>query len=87
MTDLPRATRLKRIHMRATHRGMKEMDVILGRFSEGVVADLSDAELDLLERMMEENDQEIYTWVTGRNAPPAEFSALIDQIARHVGAR
>ncbi len=80
-------TRLKRIKMRAWHRGMKEMDIILGRFADDRLADLPEARLDLLEALMEENDQLLYKWVTGQTPTPPRFVPLIDEIADHAGAR
>ncbi len=78
--------RLKRMKMRAWHRGMKEMDLILGPFADAHLAALDTATLDALDALMEENDQEIYTWFTGHTAPPARFAGLIATIgtfARH----
>ncbi|KAJ56524.1 hypothetical protein ACMU_06175 [Actibacterium mucosum KCTC 23349] len=80
MTELPRDIRLKRIYMRATHRGMKEMDVILGRFCDAELATLDDATLDQFEAMMQENDQELFTWVTGRVEAAPEFADLVARI-------
>lgn len=82
-----REHRLKRMKMRAWHRGMKEMDFILGRFSDDTLSSLSDADLDALDALMEENDQDLYKWVSGQEAAPSEHSALVEVIARHAGAR
>lgn len=85
----PRAneTRHKRIAMRAWHRGTKEMDLILGRFAEAHLATLAPDQLDQFEALMEQNDHDLYQWVTGRVAAQAPFAALIERIARHAGAR
>ncbi|MDE3029864.1 MAG: succinate dehydrogenase assembly factor 2 [Paracoccaceae bacterium] len=72
--------RLKRMKMRAWHRGMKEMDLILGPFADAHLAGLDTGTLDTLDALMEENDQEIYTWFTGHTAPPARFAALVATI-------
>jgi len=79
-------TRLKRLKMRAAHRGTKEMDLILGGFARACLGDMDAAGLDLLEHLMAENDHDIFQWVNGRTPAPAEYSALIRQIARHAGA-
>ena len=47
-------------------RGTKEMDILLMRFSEARLAALSPAELDLYEALLEENDQDLYQWITGQ---------------------
>ncbi len=73
--------RLKRLKMRSWRRGMKEMDLILGPFSDGRLAELSLQELDLYEAMLDENDQEIYTWISAQTPPPSQFKALIEKIS------
>lgn len=79
--------RLKRVLMRATHRGIKEMDIILGNYARAYLPDLDVGSLDELEALMEENDQDLYQWVSGQMPAPARFSALIERIAVHAGAR
>lgn len=76
------ATRLKRLHMRSIRRGIKEMDIILSKFSEQELARLSAEELDNYEALLHENDQDLYQWVTDQTAPPNEFSALISKVKR-----
>ncbi|KRS14709.1 hypothetical protein XM53_03145 [Roseovarius atlanticus] len=73
-------TRLKRLRMRSMRRGTKEMDILLMRFSEARLAALSPAELDLYEVLLEENDQDLYQWITGQTAPPAHLAPLIGQV-------
>lgn len=65
--------RRKRLKFRAWHRGMREVDLIMGRFADREIATLSDHDLDLFEALLEEVDDAVYTWVTGRVATPAEF--------------
>jgi len=76
-----RETRLKRLHMRSIRRGIKEMDIILGGFSENALADLSDAELDLYDLMLSENDHDLYQWVSGQGPTPERYLDLITRIA------
>lgn len=78
--------RLKRLRIRAWRRGTKEMDLILGPFCDAEAAGLADDDLDLLEALMEENDQDLYQWVSGQAARPERFAGLLDRIARHSGA-
>ncbi len=92
-----RSTRLRRLGLRSMRRGMREMDLILGPFGQEVVPTLSDAELDLYEKLLDENDQDLYRWIAARmasmptrpdqtTAPPAAFCPLIDRIAAFVRA-
>ena len=80
-------TRLKRLRMRSMRRGIKEMDIILTRFADARLAAMSSGELDVYERLLEENDQDLYQWVTGQAPSPQYLSALIDDIASLVEAR
>ena len=79
-------TRLKRLAMRSARRGTKEMDIILGRYAEARLAAMTGPELDLYEALLDENDQDLYQWVTGQATPPEPFAALIGKIAPLAGA-
>lgn len=77
-----REIRLKRLMMRSWRRGTKEMDLILGRFADSALQSLAPGDLDLYERLLEKNDQELYAWVSGRAHAPAALGGLVAQIAR-----
>jgi antitoxin CptB len=79
--------RLKRLSMRSHRRGTKEMDIILGRFADDRLDGLDPGRLDLYEALLEENDQDLYLWVSGQGAAPAAFAALVAEIAQHANAR
>ncbi|GIL00380.1 MAG: hypothetical protein BroJett030_02790 [Alphaproteobacteria bacterium] len=81
--------RRKRLLYRANHRGIKEMDIILGDFARLRLATLSEAELDQFEALLEESDRELLAWFTGERVVPARFNnPLIDAIFAHCnGAR
>ncbi len=74
---------LKRLRMRSSRRGMKEMDLILGSFSATELAQSDADDLALYEDMLSENDQDLYNWVSGRDPAPARYAGLIDRIASH----
>ncbi len=65
--------RRRRILYRCWHRGIREMDLILGQFAEDEIAVLSDVELDELERIMSEEDNDLVRWITGAAATPAHL--------------
>ncbi len=75
-----REIRLKRLTMRSMRRGMKEMDILLMRYSERHLANLNEPELDLYEDLLSENDQDLYKWVSGQEPAPDRFNTLIKQI-------
>ena len=66
--------RRKRLLFRCWHRGTREMDLILGRFADAHIADLSEAELDELERLGELPDPDLYAALSGDGEIPAEFA-------------
>ena len=65
--------RRRRILFRAWHRGMREMDLIMGRFADAAIHELSDAELDEFEDLMQAPDPEVYRWIAGDEPPPAAY--------------
>ena len=75
------ALRRKRLLWRATHRGIKEMDLILGGFVTRNLDRFSMAEIGELERIMDIPDQEMLAWAT-RQQPvsPEHASALLSRI-------
>lgn len=75
-----RETRLKRLRMRAWHRGTKEMDTITGTFADTAMAGLSDDELDRFEALMGEPDPDILAWITGARPTPAEHGDMVDRL-------
>ena len=57
--------RRRRLLFRSWHRGTREMDLILGRFADAHIAELSEDELGDLERLAEVPEPELYAWITG----------------------
>jgi antitoxin CptB len=75
------AIRLKRLRMRSMRRGIREMDLVLSRFAETGLSGLSEAELDLYETLLDENDQDLMAWITGQAPVPPAFAPLLGRIA------
>ena len=76
----PRDTRLKRLRLRAWHRGIKEMDLILGGWADRNLEGADDATLDAFEAVMAESDHDLYQWVSGQAEAPAELAGMIERI-------
>jgi antitoxin CptB len=73
--------RRKRLLFRCWHRGTREMDLILGRFADAAIADLSDAELEQLEQLIEVPDPDLYAALSGDVLLAPEFrTGLFDRI-------
>ncbi len=81
MPEEDRATRIKRLAMRSMRRGIKEMDIILSRYAAARLDGLGDAQLALYDRLLSENDQDLYQWVTGQAPVPDPFRDLVAEIA------
>ena len=69
--------RRRRILFRAWHRGMREVDLIMGRFADAAIAQLTDNELAEFERLMEIPDPDLLAWVTGEREVPANYDTLL----------
>ena len=78
MPDTSLDPRRKRILWRASHRGIREMDIVLGRFAEQRVAAMNDAELSELEAIIDIPDQELLGWITAGAAPEAARSPTLE---------
>ena len=73
--------RRKRLLFRAWHRGMREMDYVLGHFANEAIADMSDEDLDAFEDLMRVPDPDMYKWLSGtREAPPNWDTPLVRRI-------
>jgi len=73
--------RRKRLLFRAWHRGIRETDLILGRFADAHVATLDADEIADFERLLDIPDRDILAWVTGADAIPEELaSTMIDRV-------
>ena len=66
--------RRKRLLFRCWHRGTREMDLILGRFADAQIANLSDEELAHLEYLMDVPDPDLYAALTGSMPPAPEYA-------------
>ncbi|HXV00037.1 MAG TPA: succinate dehydrogenase assembly factor 2 [Caulobacteraceae bacterium] len=65
--------RIRRVRVRAWRRGFREADLILGPFADSRAAVMSPAELASFERLLEQNDHDVYAWIVGSASVPAEF--------------
>ncbi|MBZ7921585.1 succinate dehydrogenase assembly factor 2 [Ensifer sp. 2YAB10] len=76
--------RRRRILFRAWHRGIREMDLILGQFAEAELSLLSDADLDELETIMREEDNDLVRWITGEQPVPPQYqTSMFERIAAY----
>jgi antitoxin CptB len=73
--------RRRRLLYRAWHRGMRETDLIMGRFADASIEQLAAAELADFEQLMDVPDRELLAWVTGEaDVPPNYDTALFRRL-------
>lgn len=68
--------------MRSKRRGMRELDLLIGRFVEERLEYLSDAELEHLDALLFEIDVSVFDWITGMADCPEQYGALVAEIRR-----
>jgi antitoxin CptB len=81
MTDHSQEIMRKRLLWRATHRGIKEMDLIAGGFAAARLSSMSETELNEFEVLLELPDQDLLAWATKQDDVPAgKKSALLSEL-------
>lgn len=69
-----------RLRFRSHHRGMLEMDLLLGGFANRYVEGMDATALDAYEALLMEQDQDVYDWYLGRSAPPIDKLTQVLQL-------
>ena len=78
--------RRRRALWRATHRGSKEMDFLLGRYAEHALDKMTAAEIAVFERLIDAPDPAIESGVLeGSSLGEQELDELIDRLRRFHG--
>ena len=73
-------TRLKRLLYRSWHRGCKETDIVLGNFAERHLHELDGEMLAVYEALLDENDIDIWNWLTGQAACEPRYDGLLKRL-------
>ena len=63
----------KRLAWRASRRGIKEMDIIVGGFADARLPAMSAKDLITFEALLEIPDQQLLSWVTRQEDVPQEL--------------
>ena len=69
--------RRRRILFRSWHRGLREMDLIMGRFADAEIGTMSDEDLATFEGLIEVPDADLYRWITGEAETPANYDTPV----------
>ena len=75
------AVRRRRLKFRCWHRGMKETDLLLGRFADAHVDGLDESGIADFEALLEVPDQDIFAWIVGGEpVPDSARTPLLDRL-------
>ncbi len=77
-----RENRIKRLKMRSMRRGIKEMDLILSAYAATSLETMDQAGLDRYDALLQENDHDLYQWVSGQTPAPDAYGGMIAEIGR-----
>jgi antitoxin CptB len=80
----PRAVRVKRLAMRSMRRGIKEMDLILSAYATDRLEGMDEHALDIYDDLLNENDHDLYQWVTHQTLPKPVYADMIADIQGHI---
>ena len=86
MPDSLEARRKKLVYV-ANHRGMKEIDVIVGGFATAHAAGLTAEQVERFEALIDVADNDLLNWLTGgRPTPKAYDTDVLAMIKAHKDA-
>jgi antitoxin CptB len=69
--------RRRRLLFRAWRRGVREMDLIVGRFADACIDTFDVTELDDFEHLIEVPNAELYAWIVGNEPIPAQHDTPV----------
>ena len=69
--------RRRKLLFRAWRRGVREMDLIVGRFADSFIGTLDEGALDDFERLIEVPNDTLYAWVVGSGSIPMEYDNTV----------
>ncbi|MGE0499780.1 MAG: succinate dehydrogenase assembly factor 2 [Rhizobiaceae bacterium] len=83
-SDEQREWRRRKLVFRSWHRGMREVDLILGSFADGHAATLTEDEFAQYEQLLDIPDTDLLPWLTGELAvPPNLRSTVLARMIAH----
>ena len=79
----PIELRRKRLLWRSSHRGIREMDLLMGGFARSRLPTMTENELNAFEALIELPDQDLLSWVTGEaTVPPTISNTLLPELLK-----
>ncbi len=75
--------RRKRLLHRSRYTGMKETDLMLGRFAQKYLPEFTDSDLEIYETLLQAGDPNIYAWAVGREEVPEEYNTRVMDLLKN----
>ena len=70
----------KKLRYQSWYRRCKETDGVLGYFADRYLPDASEADTTLFKALLDEDDWDIWRWITQEQPNPPEYDTLLTQI-------
>jgi antitoxin CptB len=77
MMAQPSDPRRRRALFRSWHRGLRETDLLLGRFADAEIAGLNDRDLADYESLLDAQDRDVLAWLTGEAEVPPDYDTPV----------
>ena len=79
--------RRKKLLVRAWRRGVRETDLIVGRFADAHIEKLDDSSLNDFERLIEVPNSDLYAWVSGESDIPSDYDTAVLRLLKSFPGR
>jgi len=73
----------RKLLWRATHRGLKELDLVLGGFARAHIGDLEGRELDEFAEIVSLSDSDLIVWLMGERPAPFDRLPMLSRVLAH----
>ena len=75
---------VKKLIYQSHYRSMKEADLLLSSFARANLALLDDTQLNTYEKLLENSDNTIQSWITNPESAPEDLQPMVKMIAEFV---
>jgi len=77
VNDRPSDIRRKQLFFRASRRGFKEADAILGAFAASHLHELGEGEIEMFAALLDVPDHDLYDWLRGTAPVPRAHNTAV----------
>lgn len=71
----------RKLAIRAWRRGMREVDILLGKYADYYIDKMDYGQLAHFEKLLKENDKDLLDWLVGKKCPPTHFTEILYDIS------